>query len=229
VGGFAIRYRGPIVRGGRKISLCAAAASALLAAGCGGGTRQDVGEPTAYFPMRVVRARFPLKQSIARETKLELWVRNTGHRTVPNVAVTIQSFEYTSQYPELADDKRPIWVIEQGPGRVAKPPVESEEVSLSGGAETAYVNTWAMGSLAPGRTRDFTWRVVPVKGGVYTVRYIVSAGLSGNAKAVKGIGSLTRGSPVEGKFAVYIRPAPKVTHVNPNTGRVEVGQIPATP
>lgn len=229
MGGVAIRYRGPIVRGGRKISLGAVALSALLAGGCGGGTRQDSREPTGSFPMKVVRASFPLKQSIARETKLELWVRNTGLRTVPNVAVTIDSFQYTSHYPELADDKRPIWAIEQGPGPIAKPPVESEEVSLSGGAGTAYVNTWAMGPLAAGQTRDFTWRVVPVKSGVYTVRYTVAAGLSGKAKAVSGVGLFRRRSPVQGQFAVYIRPAPRVTHVNPNTGRVEVGQIPLNP
>jgi len=224
-----IRYRGPIVRGGRTISLGAVAVSALLAGGCGGGTRQDAHEATGSFPMEVVHASFPAHQSIARPSKLELRVRNTGRHTVPTVAVTVDSFEYTSDYPELADDKRPIWAIEQGPGPVAKPPVESEEVSLSGGAETAYVNTWAMGALAPGQTRDLTWRVVPVKSGTYTVRYTVAAGLSGKAKAVAQARSSGERSPVQGQFSVDIAPTPKVTHVNPSTGRVEVGQIPATP
>jgi hypothetical protein len=216
-------------RAPRVLGLGAAAVSALLAGGCGGGARQDAAEPKGSFPMKVVRASFPSHQSIARQTKLELQVRNTGSRTVPTVAVTIDSFEYTSHYPELADDKRPIWAIEQGPGTIAKPPVETEEVSLSAGAETAYVNTWAMGSLAPGQTRDFTWRAVPVKSGSYTVRYTVAAGLSGKARAVTDARASGESSPVQGQFAVDIAPTPKLTHVNPSTGRVEVGQIPSSP
>jgi len=209
--------------------LAAAAACALLAAGCGGGTRQDAHEPSGSYPMRVVHASFPAKQSIAKQTKLELQVRNDGSRTVPNVAVTIDSFQYTSSYPELADDKRPVWAIERGPGAVADPPVETEEVSLSAGAETAYVNTWAMGPLAPGKTRDFSWRVVPVKSGSFTIRYSVAAGLSGKAKAVEQARSPGESSPVQGQFAVQVAPAPKITHVNPSTGRVEVGQYPTSP
>ena len=46
-----------------------------------------------------------------------LRVRNTGTQTVPNVAVSIDSFAYTSDYPELAANKRPIWVIETGSRR----------------------------------------------------------------------------------------------------------------
>ena len=156
-------------------------------------------------------------------------MRNTGVRTIPTVAVTIDSFEYTSRYPELADDKRPIWAIEQGPGPIARPPVETEEVNLAAGAETAYVNTWAMGSLAPGQTRNFTWRVVPVKSGVYTVRYSVAAGLSGKSKTVTYVRSPGKRSPVQGQFAVYIAPRPRITHVNPRTGQVEVGRFPAEP
>jgi len=201
-----------------------AAASALLAAGCGGGTRQDAGEPAGTYPMQVVRASFPAMQSIARQTKFELEVRNTGTRTVPSVAVTVDSFDYTSHYPELAADKRPVWVIERGPGAIAKPPAESQEVSPPGGGQTAYVNTWALGALAPGKTRSFTWRVVPVKAGTYTVHYTVAAGLAGKAKA-----RLASGAPVQGQFTVDIAPAPALTHVNPSTGRVEAGEFPASP
>jgi hypothetical protein len=173
--------------------------------------------------MKAVAA-FPLAQSIARQARFVLLVRNTGVRTVPNVAVTIDSFDYTSHYPELAADKRPVWVIERGPGAIALPPVESEEVSPPGGGQTAYVNTWALGALAPARTRAFIWRVVPVKAGFYTVHYTVAAGLAGKAKA-----RLASGAAVTGKLSVHIAAAPPLTHVNPNTGRVEVGQFPATP
>jgi hypothetical protein len=172
----------------------------------------------------VVHASFPTTQSIARQTKFELDVRNTGTRTVPSVAVTLDSFNYASNYAGLADNKRPVWVIERGPGAVAQPPVNTQEVSVPGSGQTAYVNTWALGALAPGKTRDFTWHVVPVKSGTYTVHYSVAAGLAGKAKAQLG-----SGDPVRGQFAVNIAPAPPLTHVNPSTGHVEVGQFPSSP
>jgi hypothetical protein len=235
-------YRGAIVRGGRKgLSvasdracgapwraspgpLLAAAAGALLLAGCGGGTQQDAAEPTGTFAMQVVHPSFPTAQSIARQTRFVLPVRNTGTRTVPNVAVTIDSFDYSSTYANLAADKRPVWAIEQGPGAVASRPVESQEISPPGGGQTAYVNTWALGALAPGKTRTFVWRVVPVKSGSYTVRYTVAAGLSGKAKA-----RLASGGLVQGQFAVDIASAPALKHVNPDTGQVEPGQFPTSP
>jgi hypothetical protein len=203
--------------------LLAAAACVVLVAGCGGSSRQDAGEPTGSFAMQVPSASFPTAQSIARQAELVLPVRNTGSRTIPNVAVTIDSFDYTSNYPQLAANKRPVWVIERGPGAIASPPVESEQVSPPGGGQTAYVNTWALGALAPGATHTFVWRVVPVKSGSYTVHYTVAAGLAGKAKA-----RLSSGGPVEGQFAVDIKPAPAPTHVNPKTGRVEAGQYPTS-
>jgi hypothetical protein len=212
------------VRGGRK-RFWAVAAGALLLAGCGG-TRQDASEASGTFAMRVVHPSFPTAQSIARQTRFVLPVRNTGTHTVPNVAVTIDSFDYASAYPGLAADKRPVWAIEQGPGAVASPPVESQEVSPPGGGQTAYVNTWALGALAPGATRTFVWRVVPVKAGSYTVHYTVAAGLAGKAKARLSSGG---GGLVQGQFAVDIAAAPPLKHVNPATGRVEAGAAPSSP
>jgi hypothetical protein len=235
-------YRGAIVRGGRKgfravphrasgapwrasrLSALMLAAGALVLAGCGGGTRQDASEAAGTFAMQVVHPSFPTTQSIARQTRFVLPVRNTGTHTVPNVAVTIDSFDYTNTYPGLAADKRPVWAIEQGPGAVASPPVESQEISPPGGGQTAYVNTWALGALAPGATRTFVWRVVPVKAGSYTVHYTVAAGLAGKAKA-----RLSAGGLVQGQFAVDIASAPPLKHVNPATGRVEAGAAPSSP
>jgi hypothetical protein len=196
----------------------------VLIAGCGGGSQATAGEPKGTFTMKVVHASFPAKQSIARPTSFELEVKNTGAHTVPSVAVTVDSFDYSSDYAELADNRRPVWVIERGPGAVAKPPVESQEISTPGGGQTAYVNTWALGALAPGKTCEFTWQVVPVKSGSYTVHYTVNAGLAGNAKA-----RLASGTPVQGQFAVAIKSAPSLTHVNPSTGHVETGAFPASP
>ena len=84
------------------------------------------------YRLKVLRASFPKLQSIARPTRLELLVRNTGIGTVPNVAVTIDSFYYTENFPELAANKRPVWVIDRGPGVIARRPVESQAVSPPG-------------------------------------------------------------------------------------------------
>ncbi len=200
------------------------AAGALIASGCGGGARQDAHEPTGDFTVKVLSASFPRLQSIARPTGLELLVRNAGLSTLPNVAVTIDSFYYTETFPELAADKRPVWIIDRGPGDIPLRPVRSQAVSPPGGGQTNYVNTWALGPLAPGATRAFQWRVVPVKAGLHTVNYTVAAGLSGKARAVDA-----SGNPVQGQFTVYVTQAPPLRHVNPNTGQVEPGRYPLTP
>jgi hypothetical protein len=205
------------------LAVLTAAAVAALASGCGG-TRQDAHEVSRSYAIEVLRARFPVKQSIARPTSFALQVRNVGPRTVPNVAVTLDSFYYTEHYPELAAGKRPIWAIEQGPGPAARPPVQTQEVSKPGGGQTAYVNTWALGPLAPNATQTFTWRVVPVKAGVYTVRYRVAAGLAG-----KGQAQLRSGGPVQGQITASIAPVPPNTHVDPQTGRVVAGTYPLVP
>jgi hypothetical protein len=195
----------------------------LLISGCGG-TRQDAHEPKGTFAVQVVKASFPAQQSIARQTPMILQVRNTGTQTVPNVAVSIDSFAYRSDYPELASNKRPIWVVETGPGAIPQRPVESEAVSPPGGGQTAYVNTWALGALAPGHTSTFVWRVVPVKAGRYTVHYTVAAGLSGRARA-----QLAHGGPAVGHFTAEIAPRPPATHFDPETGQVVPGAYPPTP
>jgi len=199
------------------VVLCASACAAL-AAGCGGGARQDADEPDATFTVAVVHSSFPAVQVLARPTTLTLGVRNTSTATMPNVAVTIDSFSYVSNFPNLASRKRPIWVVEQGPGEVPKNPVQSQAISPPGGGQTAYVNTWALGQLAPGATRTFAWRVTPVKPGVYTVHYTIAAGLAGRSRA-----RLTDGAIPRGQFTVAITPRPPATHVNPQTGLVEPG------
>ncbi len=196
---------------------------ALLAAGCGG-ARQDAHEPQGGFAVRVVKASFPAHQSVARPTHLELRVRNTGARIVPNVAVTVDSFYYTENYPELADSKRPIWAIEEGPGAIPNRPVPTQEVSPPGGGQTAYVNTWALGPLAPGHTQTFLWRVMPVKPGLHTVRFTVAAGLAGKARAQTADGALPTGH-----FTIDIAPQPPANHVDPETGQIVSGAYPLAP
>lgn len=207
-----------------SIAVLLLGACAALASGCGGGTRQDTHEHDATFTVTVVGRSFPAVQAVARPATMTLRVRNTSAATITNIAVTVDSFSYVSDAPELSSSKRPIWVVEQGPGAVPKRPVQSQAISPPGGGQTAYVNTWALGPLAPGHTQTFAWRVTPVKPGIYTVHYTVAAGLTGRSRA-----RLANGTISHGHFKVAIAPRPPATHVNPETGTVEAGRyLPGT-
>ena len=93
------------------------ASSALAVAGCGGGERQDANEPSGTFQVAVVRASFPTKQHLAKPERFVIAVRNTGHKTVPNVAVTVDSFAARSEQAGLADPTRAVWIVDAGPAR----------------------------------------------------------------------------------------------------------------
>lgn len=182
--------------------------------------------------MSIAQASFPKRQAIATPTTLKIAVRNTGEKTVPNLALTVDSLTYHAQKPPgLADNERPTWIVNTGPGDVAKPPVETAEVSLPGGAQTAYVHTWALGKLPPKATKVFRWKLTPVRAGQHTVHFRVAAGLSGKAKA-----TLASGKPPIGQLTVNVAPQPPHTHVNPNTGKpvpgaysVSAGPVGAVP
>src|SRR3954454_22989124 len=128
---------------------------ASMVAGCGGGERQDKNEPSGTFDVSVVRDSFPLSQHVARQSRMRIRVRNAGDKTIPNVAVTVKGFSAPSQQEGLSDPNRPVWIVDSGPK----------------GGDTAYVGTWALGSLPAGRTREFVWRVTPVKSGQFDVKY----------------------------------------------------------
>jgi hypothetical protein len=214
----------PSVRGRRVTQAVLAGACAALAAGGCGGSRQDAGEAKRTFTLEVLKASFPAKQSIARTTELELEVRNAGTHTAPSVAVSLDSFYYTENFPRLAVTQRPVWVVEHGPGPVVKNPVESQAISPPGGAETNYVNTWTLGPLAAGATHTYQWRVTPVKAGVHTVHFTIAAGLTGKARA-----QLPAGGPVQGTLIANIAAQPPSRHVDPATGQVVPGAFPAVP
>lgn len=208
------------------VLLGALSVAGLLVGGCGG-TRQDAHEAKATYPVQVVHASFPSRQAIARNATMVIRVRNPGLRTMPNVAVSIDSFYYpiVTTLPELAARQRPVWVVDGGPGPVPKRLVQTETVDPAGGGQTAFHNTWALGALRPGESKTFVWRVTPVKAGLHRVSYTVAAGLNGNARARLRPGG---GLPI-GHFVVNIAPAPPARHVNPETGSIAPGPYPYVP
>ncbi|MGA2164984.1 MAG: hypothetical protein ABSH36_11025 [Solirubrobacteraceae bacterium] len=200
-----------------SLGVCGALA-VVLAAGCGESRRADASEPNGHYTVRVTHSSFPTHQAVARPAQLVLDVRNTGTHTLPDVTVAVTSFDYLSNYANLASRRRPIWIVDEGPGRLANPPVETVEVDPPGSGTTADYNVWALGPLAPGATRSFVWSVSPVKPGTHRLTYRVYAGLNGKAQA-----ALADGSPPQGSFDVDIADRPPATHVDPTTGKVVAG------
>ena len=178
--------------------------AAGLLSGCGK-ARQDVSEKAATYDLRVLSASFPARQTLSRPTRMLIRVRNDGSTKVPDVAVTVNSFNMISNHAGLADPSRPVWIIDQEP---------------VGGA-SAYVNTWTGGSMAPGQVHTFLWRVTPVVSGTHRLRYRIAAGLNGKAKA-----QLPGGGIPEGNFSVKVTSTPSQARVDPSTGRV-VGSAPS--
>ena len=183
---------------GRRTLTLGTALAALTLGACGG-TAQDAKEPSGTFEVSVVESKFPQKQHISQAEQLVIAVKNTGNKTVPDLAVTVDSFAAKSEQPELADPSRAVWVVDTSPA----------------GGDTAYVNTWALGPLKAGKTRRFVWKVTAVKPGTHTVKWRVAAGLNGKAQARSG------GDQVpQGQFTVDVSDKPSQSRVDPATGEI---------
>lgn len=207
---------------GRRIIVVAMLAVASLVAGCGG-TEQNAGEPHGDFPVSVSSS-FPASQTLAERTSFTVSIRNVGSRVIPDVAVTVLNPRYgsaaqafgtllkanTGGQPILASRSRPVWIINQAPGRCGY----SCRSRGPGAAATAYTDTWALGRLKPGHTAVFRWKLTAVKSGAYRVEYEVAAGLNGYARAI-----LSDRSPARGHFDVHISSVPPQVTVHSN-GRV---------
>jgi hypothetical protein len=186
-------------RADRFIPVALACLAGVVVAGCGSsGPRQDANEPSGNYKVQVVRAQFPSKQSLAKRSKLVIAVKNVDSKTIPNIAVTVKSFDTRTTEPDVADPSRPVFIVNTGPR----------------GGDTAYVGTWALGSLPPGETRVFTWDVTAVVAKAYRLRYAVAAGLNGKARAV-----LASGGQPTGVFSGSISGAAPQAYVN-NAGKV---------
>jgi len=194
------------VEGPRALRLIAAPAAALVvlgAAACGGGASQGADEPSGTYRVAIVRSSFPVRQRVAAPTRLVIDVRNTGHKTVPDVAVTVDAFSSASERTDLADAQRPVWIVDRPPE----------------GSTTAYTDTWALGPLAAGETKRFVWRLTPVQPGTHRLEYRVAAGLTGQAKAV-----LAGDRVPEREMTVRISTRPASVRVDPDTGAVVRGR-----
>lgn len=213
---------------GRLTIILGTIATSVALAACGGGARQDAGEPHGKFPVSIPVANFPVHQRLAEHTKLAITVTNTGKKALPDVAVTICNVtcaypappgqgtsvdafaDYLNQ-PGLASHSRPVWVVDRPPG----PCGYSCKAGGAGAYYTSDANTWAAGKLKPGATVKFVWGVTAVAPGTHTVAWEVSAGLYGKARAVLANG----GGLPHGAFKVTISHAPAQTFVS-SSGKI---------
>jgi len=183
---------------GRRALAVGTVVSALTLAACGG-KAQDANEPSGTYDVSVVRSTFPAKQHLSEAERMVIAVKNTGRKTVPNLAVTVDSFAAKSEQPDLADASRAVWIVDTSPA----------------GGDSAYVNTWALGRLRPGQVRRFVWRVTAVKPGTHTIKWRVAAGLNGKALA------RTEGDRTpQGQFTVDVSDTPSQSRVDPATGQI---------
>jgi hypothetical protein len=190
----------------RRLHAALVGLAALGLAACGQ-PRQDEDEPTGSYRV-TANASFPGKQKLAKRSELVIKVRNEeNRRVIPNIAITVRGFDTKTKQSDVADPDRPIFVINGHPAKIGGFPESKEDVPS--GSTTAYVDTWALGPLKPGRTRVFKWSVTAVKAGPYKLRYRVAAGLNGKAKAV-AVG----GGPVRGGFKGEVSNAPPQTRVS---------------
>jgi hypothetical protein len=191
----------------------AAAAVALALAGCGGSDAPQP-EQAATYSVAIPVKSFPARQLLARHVQLRLDVRNLSTRAIPNVAVTIDTSDspngagvetFGSRLDEkgLASHSRPVWIVDDGP--------------VSG--ETAYANTWALGTIRANDTRSFTWSVVPVRAGRYTLRYRFTGSTTGRSQL-----RLENGDAAGGKLTVQVSGKPPQVRVTPDGRIVSVPQ-----
>ena len=171
-----------------------------------------------------MRAEFPQEQKLAKDSKMEITVRNAGSDEIPVISVTV---ECPGQRPDEDQSEASgsggsggssSGAGGQGGGfnyRSSFPgvgdPTRPQFVVNAIPTRTprnydrgrldplerssAYVSTFPLGKLAPNREVTFIWDVTAVKAGPYKICWKVNAGLDGKAKAVPH-----QGTPINGEF-----------------------------
>ncbi len=186
-------------------------AALVAVSGCGGGESQSANEPEGSYKLEVADASFPAEQGIAQQATMKIAVRNPEQKTVPNVAVTVETkgaaaedgltaFGQKADDARLADPNRPIWILDREPV----------------GGTSAYSNTWTLGPLKGGETKTFEWKLTAVEPGTYSLAYRVSPGLDNKAR-------LADGSKARGTFDVTVTDEPVPARVN-SKGEVVRGE-----
>ena len=169
--------------------------------------------------MEVISAEFPEEQKLAKDSKMEIVVRNAGDEDIPMISVTVRcpgakdkpptggsggsasgaggrgdSFSYVTTFPGVADPSRPQFVVNTIPTRTPRNYDRGRLDPLE--RSSSYVSTYPLGKLAPNREATFVWDVTAVKAGPYKICWQVNAGLDGKAKAVP-----FQGTPIRGEFS----------------------------
>jgi hypothetical protein len=187
--------------------LCAAG---VLAA-CGDGATEDSAED---FEVDVLKQEFPEVQKLARTSVMTIEVENIDTRTIPDIGVTVEGFDYELTDPgdpdlpdpDVADPARPQFVVNRSPVEYLTPTgpdtqaeersLVDEEVEVPYGRGTDFVGTYTLGELPAGESAQFRWDVTAVQAGPYELTWRVVAGTSHDLNAVG-----TDGQPVEGSFS----------------------------
>jgi hypothetical protein len=175
-----------------------AAFLALAVAACGGESSSDANEAAGRYPVRVTNVEFPARQFLGQTSLLRMGFRNAGRRTIPALTATISiagregqastlPFAIRDPQPGLAQPDRPVWVLAARYPRFAG----STE---PGGAGTSNPKTFDFGALKPGATANVVWKLSAVKTGEWVLRFVVDAGLGGQAQAVTAGGGQPGGS-----------------------------------
>ena len=168
-------------------------------------------------------AEFPQEQKLAKDSKMEIVVRNPGSKEIPVISVTVEcpgtkpsggddgensggsggspsgsgsqggGFNYQTTFPNVADPSRPQFVVNTIPTRTPRNYDRGRLDPLE--RSSSYVSTFPLGKLAPNREVTFEWNVTAVKSGPYKICWKVNAGLDGKAKSVPH-----EGTPIAGEF-----------------------------
>jgi hypothetical protein len=176
-------------------------------AACGGGESSDSNEASGTYTVKVTKASLPSAQHIGSTSLMKLGIRNTGHKTIPALTVSVSiggkegqtstlPFGIHDPEPGLAQPDRPVWVLAARYPRFAGS-------SDPAGAETSNPKTFDFGPLKPGKTANLVWKLSAVKAGRWTVLYSIDAGLDGEEIKAKTTGGVKPG----GSFTTQVSAA----------------------